>query len=171
MQTPAQRVKLNNKLMNSTANKQIDTMQNSEDNLLELIAEYVSCVKYSCSFLREIYNGDETFLYAYKILKLIPKEGRIDEVYYNFHGKGCSFDYSDFTIEVDFGFDGRRCDGFDLYRIELFYRFRIEKYTSLLGNKLEDTFNAFMKKGFIAKHPQDPNGTLFYLSSSLKESM
>lgn len=144
-------------------------MKSEETALLELISDYASCAKYSCGLFGEIYNGDETLLYAYKVLRLIPKEGRIDGIYYNFHGRGCYFEYSDgSTIDIDFGPDGRRCDGFDLYRIESFLQGRTSRYPLFTDNYLlSEAFASLIKKAVIAKHPNEPTGHLYYLASEL----
>src|SRR5690242_1925915 len=108
-------------------------MNEEEKELIQLINDYISCAKYSLELLKEIYPGDESFLYAYKILKLIPKEGYIGDVYYNFHGRGCYFKYPELSIDIDFAPGGRKSDGFDLYRLESFLEFKKGSYPSLIN--------------------------------------
>ncbi len=135
------------------------------NELYELIKEYISCAKYSCLLLKQLYNGDENFLRA-KVLKLIPKEGFIENTFYSFHGSGCYFEYGTNHIDIDFGPDNR-CDGFDLFRLKDFFSTMADKgkYSTLKDDKnFEEQFEELVKANIIYNPQSEPSPHLYYFS-------
>ncbi len=139
------------------------------DKLILLIKEYITCASYSCRLLRELYTGKESLMYAWKVMKVIPKEGYIEGVYFSFHGRGCYFEYENGSdsIDIDFGPEDR-CDGFDTFRLSSFLQYRKNRYAEFLDEKvLEQCFSILIEGGIIKKHPLDRNSHLYYLATSL----
>jgi hypothetical protein len=134
------------------------------NDLNKLIIDYIACAKYSCSLLKQAYAGQESFLRA-KVLKLIPREGTIEGVFYKFHGSGCYFEYPNNHIDIDFG-PNDRCDGFDLFKLKDFL-FSIKdrnKYHSLEDEKkIENQFAVLDKNGIIYNPKTQPNPHLYYI--------
>lgn len=138
----------------------------ADDKLIELIREYISCSNYSCSILKQLYDSNEPLLRA-KVLKLIPKEGRVEGLHYYFHGRGCLFEYENDSIDIDFGPDGR-CDGFDEYRLKRFLGYRKGRFIELIDEVIfAKCFDNLIKAKIIRKHPLEPNDYLYYLSEKL----
>ena len=138
------------------------------NELQMLIEEYIACAKYSCSLLKQVYNGPENFLRA-KVLKLIPKEGFIENTYFKFHGSGCYFEYPNNHIDIDFGFDNR-CDGFDIFRLKDFF-FSITdktKYNTLIigDKKFEQQFEELVKANIIYNPKLEPSPHLYYFTDT-----
>ena len=128
-----------------------------------LIEEYLVCAKYSCSLLKQLYSGQETFLRA-KVLKLIPKEGFIENVFYKFHGSGCYFEYANNHIDIDFG-PNDRCDGFDLFRLKDFFSTIMDrkKYATLMEDaKFEQQFEDLVKANIIHNPKSEPSPHLYF---------
>jgi hypothetical protein len=137
--------------------------RNFHNELDMLIESYLTCAEYSCSLLKQLYNGKETFLRA-KILKLIPNEGHIENVKYKFHGSGCFFQYANSHIDIDFG-PNDRCDGFDLFRLKDFFSEIIDKkpYLSLCGKgSFELQFEELIKAKIIHNPQLEPSPHLFF---------
>jgi len=138
----------------------------SYNELEFLIQEYIACAKYSCCLLRQLYSGKETFLRA-KVLKLIPKEGTIEGVFYSFHGSGCYFEYPNNHIDIDFG-PNNRCDGFDLFKLRDYFYSLIDKKKynqSLLMDdlKFEQLFRQLIDARIIYNPKLEPSPHLYYL--------
>ena len=128
-----------------------------------LIEEYIACAKYSCSLLKQLYNGQESFLRA-KVLKLLPKEGFIENAFYSFHGSGCYFEYSNNHIDIDFG-PNNRCDGFDLFRLKDFFSTirNKGKYNTLNDDKrFAQQFEELVKANVIYNPQSEPSPHLYY---------
>jgi hypothetical protein len=80
-----------------------------------LIIDYLNCARYFCDELKSAFNLNVISPRA-RVLNLLPKEGVVNGVSYNFHGVGCYFEFDGGHIDIDFGPDGR-CDGFDEFRL------------------------------------------------------
>ena len=102
-------------------NKFIIYMNQSEDELLKLIKDYIACSKYMYKILKDNFNtAGETILRARRT-NIIPKEGVLSEgIHFNFHGGGCYFKFENGAIDIDFG-PNDRCDGFDSQRLYEFF--------------------------------------------------
>jgi hypothetical protein len=132
-----------------------------------LIEEYIICAKYSCSLLKQLYKGQETFLRA-KVLKLLPKEGVIENAFYRFHGSGCYFEYPNNHIDIDFG-PNNRCDGFDLFRLKDFFSTikDYKKYNTLIENtNFEEQFEELIEAKIIYNPQLEPSPHLYYFIDS-----
>lgn len=128
-----------------------------------LIEEYLVCAEYSCSLLKQLYSGQETFLRA-KVLRLLPKEGVIENVFYKFHGTGCYFEYTSTHIDIDFG-PNNRCDGFDIFRLKDFFSTIKDRkrYTKLIDDAtFEQQFNELIKANIIYNPKSEPSPHLYY---------
>ncbi len=148
--------------------RKINKLKSINNLLIDLIKEYVSCAEYSCSLLNSIYQGSETLLYAWKVLKLIPKEGQIGEIYYQFHGRGCYFEYPNDSIDIEFGPEGSRCDGFNFFRINDFLKYRQARFNEIRDEQfLRRAFADLSNQGLIVKHPLEPESDLYYLKDKL----
>ncbi len=142
------------------------TREENYNELAKLIEEYIQCAKYSCALLKQLHNGEETFLRA-KVLKLIPKEGFIENVFYKFHGSGCYFEYPNNHIDLDFG-PNNRCDGFDLFRLKDFFSGITDKgkYKALMENNgFEQQFEELVKAKIICNPKSEPSPHLYYFAS------
>jgi hypothetical protein len=129
-----------------------------------LIYAYIECSKYACSLLSKLYNGEETYLRA-KVLKLIPKEGYVDDMYFKFHGSGCYFDFPGTAIDIDFG-TANRCDGFDIKKLEDFFSCLAdkEKYPTLSSrDSFAQQFEELKQEQVIARAESNINEYLYYL--------
>jgi hypothetical protein len=136
-----------------------------------LIDEYLDCAKYSCLLLKQVYSGKETFLRA-KVLKLIPKEGVIENVFYQFHGTGCYFEYTTNHIDIDFG-PNNRCDGFDLFRLKDFFSTIIDKrkYVTLMEDaNFIQQFEELLKAEIIYNPKSEPSPHLFFRTDKLNSN-
>ncbi len=135
-----------------------------------LIYDYIQCAKYMCDVLTSTYTEEEELLRAYR-LKLLPKSAEVEDLYYNFHGMGCYFEFDGGTIDVDFG-PGGRCDGFDAYRLQSYLRdMPAEKqayYKSIIDPKaFQREFIYLRRLGVIFKLPGEMVYThLYYLQSN-----
>ncbi len=85
----------------------------------ELIHDYVRAVNYCVSRLRAHFREHD--LLTGQRAGRIPKRGVIDngKLSFSFHGIGCNVDTPDFSVDFDFGPDGR-IGGFDAFRLSLF---------------------------------------------------
>ncbi len=144
-------------------------MSNKIEDIIQLINKYISCSKYMCLLLKESFEiGEATLLTAQK-LKLIPKEGLLEEkVSYSFHGGGCYFEFENGTIDVDFG-PADRCDGLDMHKL---YNFLTDSNVSVCKelfdkNRFIESFNQLISDGYIVCPGWFPNPDLFYLKTSL----
>ncbi len=137
-------------------------MENSDT--YKLILKYIECAEYHCKILKE-YSKVDILLIA-KNQKLIPKEGNVEDVYYNFHGGGCYFEWDEGRIDVDFGPDGR-CDGFDLWRLTDYFDATPDKsqFINLDENILKNQFEKLVKNRIIRKSNEFPGPHLFYLTN------
>jgi len=142
------------------------TQSKFHNELQMLIEEHVSCANYYCSLLKQLYNGHESFLRA-KVLKLIPKEGLIENTFYRFHGSGCYFEYANLYIDIDFG-PNNRCDGFDMFRLKNFL-FTLKdqgKYKVLKDHSwFEQQFDQLVKANIIYNPKSEPSPHLYYLNN------
>src|SRR5690606_29495401 len=78
-------------------------------SLIELIKEYLRDVDIFMSLLRQKI-GDNHPLASVRN-GLIPKEGSLEDIRYNFHGRGCKLEKSGRIVEFDFG-SGLNHEGF-----------------------------------------------------------
>lgn len=135
---------------------------NSKDQVLELIQDYISCGKYVCGLLKEILRDTENIIGAYRT-QGIPKEGYLEGgVYYNFHGVGCYFEIPNAHIDIDFGPNGR-FDGFDLYRLKDFYYSMNKSEPKLTEDDLKVGFDELVSDEAIYNPKWSPSEHLFYL--------
>jgi hypothetical protein len=140
----------------------------NENSLKFLILEYNYCAEYFCKNLKDYYDCGEDLLMARR-QNLIPKEGKIENLYFNFHGVGCYFETLEDQIDIDFGPNNRN-DGFDFMRLRHFLKSRLEKYNELEDeNIMKLCFNLLIDKNIILKPNLEPSSHLFYLNDILKE--
>lgn len=132
-----------------------------------LINEYIACAKYYCQALIDAYALNKPLLLA-KNLKLIPKEGHIENAHYYFHGRGCLFQFDNGEIDVDFGPEGRY-DGFDKHRLISFLEYRKKIYNELTEKEFNRQFDNLINEKQIIKHPLEVDDHLYYLTSKLSE--
>jgi len=134
-----------------------------KEKLLELIMEYVACSKYVCSILEDLKGDQDTILRAVRLNK-IPKEGYLEHgIYYNFHGVGCFLEWPNNRIEIDFG-PKNRCDGFDIYKLQVFLYGKETKYAELMQREnLEIAFLSLISDKIIENPKWLPSEHLFYL--------
>lgn len=136
---------------------------NTKNQVLEAVQEYIACAKYVCKLLKEITGDTDNMIGAYRN-KSIPKEGYLDgNVYYNFHGVGCYFEMPNTHIDIDFG-PKNRCDGFDLYRLNDFYFSRTNANIALSEEDLKSGFNELIAEGIIHNPKWPPSEHLYYLT-------
>lgn len=139
--------------------------------ILKLIDDYISCARYMCNAIKEEYViSEHSLLSAYREKK-IPKEGILqNNIYYNFHGGGCYFEFDNGTIDIDFGPNGRY-DGFDNYRLYDFLhasKIKSEQYQELSNEeKFKTEFESLLKENVILAPGWYPNPNLFYLKETL----
>lgn len=138
----------------------------NKESLSELIKEYLIDVDKFMSLLRQKI-GDKHPLESVRH-GLISKEGSLEGIKYNFHGKGCRFEKSGRTIEFDFGL-GLNHEGFDLWRLGIYAQSRSRDFPQYQDLKiLSDDFNTAVREGLIFKS-KDELDSNFYLVSNFKK--
>ena len=144
-------------------------MQILKDKLLNLITDYIKCSAYLYSVLKSNFPLDNEGILRSRRLNLIPKEGRIENVYFSFHGGGCYFELENDIIDIDFG-PNDRTDGFDLMRLTQFVKMRLNEYNEFADNNiLKREFDFLIAEKIIINPKFYPNPHLFYFSNSIKE--
>lgn len=146
-------------------------MVDSKSDILNLVNEYVLCADYMCNLFKDHFDLKGEILLRARRLNLIPKEGEIEGVRFNFHGGGCFFEFQNGCIEVDFGPDGR-CDGFDEFRLFDFLQSNgSNKYKSILDENLfKNEFKKLIDDNIIYCPGWYPNPGLFYLADTVNSS-
>lgn len=131
-----------------------------------LIKEFIACAKYSCELFKEIYNGEEPYLYAYRALKKLPKDGYINNVYFNFHGGGCYFEYEDSGLCIDVEFDENdNCDGLNCFRLFSFINSKEGKNNYFKSESdVKRLFDQFVELGILVKKKTRFDSKLYYLN-------
>lgn len=122
------------------------------DNLKELIKEYIDCARYLLDELRNSYKEDENPIRAWK-LGIISQHGKLGDkgdIKYHFHGMGCTFILEKDSIDIDFG-DVLNTIGFDSNRLYRFYENRKDKYGEITSKKLKENLIALSNNGVIIK--------------------
>lgn len=138
-------------------------MSSTEKKLIELLEEYITCSSYFMSVIKDNYPIDKEGILRSRRLNLIPKDGTIGDIYFNFHGGGCYFETSNDSIDVDFG-PNDRTDGFDFDRINNFYTNRKVKYHEIQNEtELKEAFESLFNQSIIFKPSIYPNPHLYYL--------
>ncbi|MCH8518027.1 MAG: hypothetical protein LAT68_17155 [Cyclobacteriaceae bacterium] len=138
----------------------------SQESLLELIKEYLQDVDIFMSLLRKKIGDNHPLASARH--GLIQKEGLLEGIKYNFHGKGCRFEKSGRTIEFDFG-SGLNHEGFDLWRLGIYAHSRESDFPQYQDQKvLSDDFNSAIREGLIFKS-KDELDSNFYLIPNFKK--
>ena len=132
-------------------------------NIMTLIKIYLDLTSYCSNLLHNRYQINGNLLKA-KNEGIIPKEGRIENTKFKFHGKGCRFWNNKFEVEVDFGPNGRY-DGFDFFRIQTFYLKNKGRYikADIFEPTLEE-FNKLVLNNSIGKLAGSEDDTLYYLA-------
>lgn len=144
-------------------------MNEIEKQIIELINEYINCSSYFFNIIKDNYQIDKEGILRSRRLNLIPKNGTIGDIDFNFHGGGCFFETSNDNIDVDLG-PNDRTDGFDFDRIKNFSKSRIEKYPALLNEiQFKKGFDNLIKKGVISNPAFYPNPHLFYFKNSINK--
>lgn len=141
----------------------MDTQQNE---ILQLIKDYVSCSKYMCKILKESYDTKGATLLRARRINIIPKEGILAEGYlFSFHGGGCYFKFEGGSIDIDFG-PNDRCDGFDSQRLYEFLKSsQSNKKNSMIDEvSISRMFKYLLEKKIIINPGWYPNPHLFYLN-------
>ena len=121
-----------------------------------------------CEKLKKNYKTDESLLRAYRV-KIIPKEGDVDNIHYSFHGVGCYFEFKDGIIDIDFGPDDR-CDGFDEYRLYKYLENMLfnNKYNTIIDKQaFKRQFSELITAGIITNPQLAPSSHLYYLKDHL----
>lgn len=139
-------------------------MNRISHSMLTLIKEYTACSVFFCDELKEKYDIPSVReILRWRRLNKIPKEGKVGDVYFSFHGVGCYFESKTDKIDIDFGSEGR-VDGFDYLRLRLFWEQRAERFKDIED---EDFFKrqleTMRESGFIVCPRELPNQELCYL--------
>lgn len=135
-----------------------------------LIESYVHKASLLCEKLKGTLLTNENLLRARR-LKLIPQQGKVDDIHYSFHGVGCYFEYKNGSIEIDFGPDGN-CNGFDQYRLFKYLENMNEKEKSAYEDILEkeifvQQFSELLSLGIIENPRLEPSPHLYFLAAQL----
>lgn len=139
-------------------------IEHIENDLIQLIKNYISCSKYVCGILKDSFGVyDKTILRARRI-NLIPSEGTLVDFMFSFHGGGCYFEFDGGSIDVDFGPDDR-CDGFDSQRLFDFIKSSSREYPNFLSqDDIGKYLNLMLNDKIIVRPNWYPNPHLYYLN-------
>lgn len=138
-------------------------MIDKNKELIRLIKDYIACSKYMCDTLREHYHIDNEHLLRAKNIKLIPKEGVIEDgIYFSFHGVGCYFEFNGSSIDIDFGPDDK-IYGFDSFRLFNFMDSSKIKY-QLTEDDIPTAMADLLEQGVLVKPGLQPSTHLYYFS-------
>ena len=145
--------------------------------LMTAIEDYLNDVE-KCMELFKKKIGNKHPIKAWRD-KSIPKSGKLSEdIDYDFHGVGCYVEFSNHSVDFDFGKNGKY-NGFDIWRIAsyiddrildyLYYEKQLYKYiddislTYKIMDLIEDEFQGYINDGTFYKVDN-----LFYLSENIK---
>ncbi len=138
----------------------------SQESFIELIKEHLRDVDIFMSLLRQKIGDNHPLASARN--GLILKEGSLEDIRYNFHGRGCKLEKSGRIVEFDFSSDLNH-EGFDLWRLGIYAHSRKSDFPQYQNHKiLGDNFNLAVLKGLIYKS-RDELDSNFYLGSNFKK--
>lgn len=133
----------------------------SKASLIELIKDYLSDVNSFMSLLKQKIGDEHPIRSARK--GLIPKEGVLGDIKYNFHGKGCRLEISNRVVDFDFGSKLNR-NGFDLWRLGLYAESRKGDFPQYQDQAtLSNDFDLLLSDGLIYKS-KDKSDSNYYLN-------
>jgi hypothetical protein len=131
----------------------------------ELIQDYVKAVGYCVSRMREHYREHD--LLSGQRAGRIPKRGVIEngKISFFFHGIGCNVDTPDFSVDFDFGPDGR-IGGFDAFRLSLFGASGFMQTGEVpTEEEIRVGLNRLQEQGVIVAPCLQPSPHLLYLAA------
>jgi len=130
--------------------------------IYDLIHDYLSAAQSNVQQMKQHFKVDNILLARRE--GRIPAQGSIP-LKYSFHGIGCEFTTSRYTVDVDFNKDGE-CGGFDTWRLWIFAESQPGHYGALEDQDLiAKELYALEKAGVIAKSGERPSSELYQLKS------
>jgi len=134
-----------------------------DNRIYSIINGYLEKVRLSTSILRQYFECHD-LLMAYKSHE-IPANGIIDGKYkFFFHGVGCRIEYTEWTVDFDFQFEGRT-EGFDSWRLWEYVQSCKEKYPGIESlEMIEKDISTLANSGLIKKTEQPPSPHLYVFS-------
>lgn len=130
---------------------------------MKLIKTYQDTVKKVQGLFKQHFNIDNPM--HWRDISL-PRKGCLDKdkkIFYAFHGVGCEVIFPKFSIDFDFGHEGR-IDGFNLWFLKLFAKEKKAQFPELVnGELLEHLFNEASSNGEIAQIFKENQDDLYYL--------
>jgi len=128
----------------------------------DLIHDYLSAAQNCIQQMRDHFKVDDILLARRQ--GRIPPQGNMP-LKYSFHGAGCAFTTSRYSVDADFDQDGE-CSTFEAWRLMFFAESQPGYYGVLeRRDQIEHELQDLERKGMIEKAGNFPNSSFYKLAT------
>lgn len=135
------------------------------DELIAYITKYESYVKIGNETLQRFYSVDTSPLVSRREDK-IPKEGKIENMTFNFHGMGCRLEFDEVVVDFDYSFGDFVYKGFETSKLFWFITSLVHSKEKISLGELNTSLKKLEDAGIILTNDESSNDTYDYKLNS-----